>query len=331
MDDRFAFEDLRFPGDGSVISDISIDVGRTERIAVFGPNGAGKSSLLRAIAGTIPGAVRRSAVAYLPQTPYMFRGSARANLVLGRSDPRRAEELAAVLGVSDLLDAPARSLSGGEAQRLSIARVLGGDEALVAMDEPLAPIDGVDRSSVASVIREATDDRALVCVSHSIDTAAAIAETLIVLESGQIVQRGPVAEVLATPVDETVAKLVGIANVLVGTVTSADGGVANVSIGSITVAAALDAPVGSTAVLRIPAETIAVFTEEPHGVSLRTVVEGTVERLIPRGSAIEVVMGGETELVATVTSGALDALGIAVGSKVWFGLKATAVDVVRSG
>ena len=331
MVDSFTFTKLTWPQDGSVLDGLSLEIGRTERLAVFGPNGAGKSTLLRALSGTLPGWNRRIDVAYLPQAPYMFRGTARANLVLGRTEPDPAVELAERLGVGNLLDESAQSLSGGEAQRLAIARVLAGSEPLVLMDEPLAPIDGVDRSDIAAVIRAATEDRALVCVSHSIDNAAAIAENLLVIDGGQVLQRGPVADVLATPVDEVVARLVGIANVVEGTVTAVDGPLARVSVGSMTVTVPLGARVGASVVLRVPAETISVFSERPHGASPRTVVEGRVRALIPRGSVVEVVMDGAPGLVALVTTGALDALGITEGSTVWFGLKATAVDVVRAG
>ena len=330
MTDLHAFERLRFPADGSVLDDLDFVVGAHERVAVFGPNGAGKTSLLRSIAGTVGDRSRRADVAYLPQRPYLFRGSARANLHLGRSERARVERLAADLRVGHLLDEPAETLSGGEAQRVAIARVLGGEEPIVLMDEPLAPIDAADRPAIAAVIRSATAGRALVCVSHSVDSAAAIADTSAILIDGRVAQRGPMAEVLALPDTEAVARIVGMSNVVEGSVSGVDSGVASVSIGSVSVTAPLEADVGDPVVMRIPAETIAVFSEEPHGASHRTVVSGSVARLIPRGPIVEIAMEGDLDLVALVTVGALDALGIAEGSTVWFGIKATAVDVLRS-
>jgi molybdate transport system ATP-binding protein len=307
---------------------VSLDVGSSDRVAVFGPNGAGKSILLRTIAGTVPGAQRRDDVAYLPQTPYLFRGTAGFNLTLGADDPSRARDFARALGVGDLLEQDSSILSGGERQRIAIARVLSGTERLVLLDEPLAPIDIVDRQQVISTIREATTNRALLCVTHSVELAAALAEKLVVLDGGRVVQEGTVHDVLAAPSNDRVADLVGVSNLINGTVTGRDGDIAAVTCGSAILFVVTDAPISSKIVVRIGAATIAVYGQSPEGASHRNVIAGTVRSVVEQGTLIEIGMDGDPGFVALVTPGALDALGIETGSSVWFGIKTAAITVV---
>jgi molybdate transport system ATP-binding protein len=327
MVDGFSFPDLRYPSDGTVLGGITLDVGPTERVTVFGPNGSGKTTLLRSIAGTLPGTAPLADVAYLPQTPYLFRGPAGSNLVLGR-DAAAAHSLARALGVDDVLEQPVATLSGGQRQRIALARTLAGTEPLVLLDEPLAPIDVVDRDVVIDTIRHATEGRALVCVTHDIDDAAAIAETIAVVDHGNLVQRGAIEEVLAMPATERVARIVGVSNLVRARVESSEGGLAVVDAGGTALVVVTDADPGSALVLRVDAATIAVHAASPSGSSVRNVVAGTVRSIVPRGALVEVAMAGELDLVALLTPGAIDALGIAVDSPVWFGVKTAAIDVI---
>ncbi|MGI9528793.1 MAG: TOBE domain-containing protein, partial [Acidimicrobiia bacterium] len=219
-------------------------------------------------------------------------------------------------------------LSGGERQRVALARTLAGDQPVVALDEPLAPIDHRDRSVVAAVIRNATASRALLCVTHSIEGAAAIADELILMDDGQIVQRGLVHDVLALPADERAAELVGVSNVVAASVVDRTGDFAVVDLAGESLVVMAGAAVGAEVVLRIPAESIAVLTEAPHGSSYRNVVEGSVEAMLPRGALVEVALVGAPGLVALVTPGAADALELEPGSHVWFGVKTAAISVI---
>ena len=178
MSDTLTFSSLRFPKDGSVINDLSLTVGAEERTVLYGPNGGGKSTILRLIAGTVGEHSPSIGVAYLPQTPHMFRGTSRTNLLLGLSGTEQsaALELADVLGLTDILGSDARALSGGQAQRVAIARTLASTAPVVLLDEPLAPITAADRNDVARLIRHRTRRRSLICVTHSIETVIALCD-----------------------------------------------------------------------------------------------------------------------------------------------------------
>lgn len=211
MPDFFVFTGLRFPRDGSVLSGVDVSVGTEESVALFGPNGGGKSSVMRLIAGTAPLSEPLAPVAYLPQTPYLFRGTVRRNLTLGldQDESVEAERLAKELDVDRLLRNPSNEISVGEAQRISLARTLASAAPLVLLDEPLAPINAASRGVVAEIIRQATASRALLWTTHSIEAVRAIADRLVVIDGGEILQEGSVSDVLASPISARVADIVG--------------------------------------------------------------------------------------------------------------------------
>lgn len=211
MRDSFMFNDLVYPADGSVLNGVDVCIGAQESVALFGPNGGGKTSVMRLIAGTVARAKPLAAVAYLPQSPYLFRGTVESNLVLGldRSESSDAELLADDLDVGHVLSRPSSELSGGEAQRIGLARTLASTAPLVLLDEPLAPINAAGRDSVAEIIRQRTADRALLWATHSVEAVRAIAGRLVVIDEGTVLQEGPVSEVLASPADARVATILG--------------------------------------------------------------------------------------------------------------------------
>ena len=211
MSESFAFDGLTYPEDGSVLSGVDVVIGADESVALFGPNGGGKTSVMRLIAGTVARSRPLATVAYLPQTPYLFRGTAESNLILGLDTAGAADArvLANELSVGHLLPRPSVELSGGEAQRIALARTLASDAPLVLLDEPLAPINAASRDDVAEIIRHRTADRAMLWATHSVDAVRAIADRLMVIDDGTVLQEGSVAEVLSSPVDERVADILG--------------------------------------------------------------------------------------------------------------------------
>ncbi len=298
---------------------------------LFGPNGAGKSSLVRILAGTLPGGPGIP-VAYLPQRPYVFRGPARRSLLLGLDDDggRRAVGLAERLGVAGILGRRARELSGGERRRLGLARALAGPERVVALDEPFSDIDVVDRADVRSTVAEAIAGRAAVIVTHDRDDAAAIGDRLVVLVAGSVRQAGPVAEVLALPADEIVAGVLGAANLIPGTVQDLADRLVGLDAGFGVGWGMGDAPRGSSAVAVFGAETVTVYRGHDAGTgSARNRWAGVVEATRPVGRLIEVAVEvGTGRLVALLTPGSSDALDLHEGAEVTLAAKATAVRIM---
>lgn len=318
----------RFPDTAPRVDIESFRVAAGERLVLFGPNGAGKSTLLRLLAGTLAGPAAHPC-AYLPQSPWMFRGWAGDNLGLGldAEGSAAARLIVEELGLSEL-SVPAKQLSGGEAQRVALARVLARPEPLVLLDEPLAAIDLRDRARVASVIGRWMGGRTAVVVTHDRDNAAILGDAMAVMVDGRIVQRGPVADVFAQPVNEAVAHVVGLANVIVGAVGDERDGMTAVDAGDLTVWGIADDPVVGPARAMFGAETVTILPVGSDTGSARNHWSGLVRSVRPIGRLLEVVVDCGHPVVAIVTPGALDALELAVGSAVQISVKATAVRVV---
>lgn len=218
------------------VAALDIPAGRTT--AVLGANGAGKSTLLRVAAGlraASAGAVlldgrpssraqRRAVTAAVLQRPLLGRGSARRNAELGlrfagvsRAEARRrCEPWLDRLGVSHLAERLARGLSGGEAQRISLARALVLEPRLLVLDEPFAPLDAATRGDLIGDLREllAGARMTTLLVTHDAGEAAALADRIAVLDRGVVRQQGATAELFGAPADAETARLLGYDNVL---------------------------------------------------------------------------------------------------------------------
>jgi ABC-type sulfate/molybdate transport systems ATPase subunit len=227
-------------GGRQVLAIDELDVPAGERLAVLGTNGAGKTTLLRLLAGleaptagsveidgvpvhTASLAFRRQ-VGYATQRPGLLSATVIRNVELplrwrGVDAPeRRRVALAALerLNVADLADRKAVSLSGGEAQRVSLARAFALAPRLLLLDEPAAGLDAEARRAFLDDLESALRDRAttVVHVSHRADEALRLADRILVLVGGGIRQLSDPATLVQRPVDATVARLIGYENVV---------------------------------------------------------------------------------------------------------------------
>jgi len=234
---------------------VALRVAQGERLALFGPSGAGKTTALEMIAGLVPprrgevvlaGRVltRTSAprvavppwrrrVGLLRQYPGLFPHlTVRQNLEYGAGralDPARTERLAADLGIEALLaDRPAR-LSGGQAHRVALGRLLLAPCDTLLLDEPYTGLDTSLRRSLTELVRSLADDAGVpvVLVAHELTEAQAFADRLAVLDAGRLLQDGTAGEVVRRPASRRVAELVGYLS-FVPIATGGDGAVAGV-------------------------------------------------------------------------------------------------------
>jgi molybdate transport system ATP-binding protein len=216
-----------------------------------------------------------------------------------RRDARRlAQAWLDRFGVGDLARRRPRQLSGGQAQRVSIARALATDPRVLLLDEPFAGLDvGVAASLRVELARHlAAYDGVTLLVTHDAIDALTLADVVWVLEDGELVQVGPPREVAARPLTRHVARLVGL-NVL-----TENGRFYSFSPSAVTVSPA-----------------------EPAG-SARHRWPGTVTSLAPQGDAVRLLVAGEHELLADVTKAAVAELRLAPGRQVWLSVKETAVE-----
>lgn len=215
-------------GDAEVVRDLTFSVTSGEWLAVVGPNGAGKTTLLHALAGLLPfsGTLklgeedprtlprRRLAriVALMPQQPVVPPGMTSRELIsLGRTpflgrfatesaaDQRAVDTEIARLGLGALADRPADSLSGGELQRVMLARALCQEPQVLLLDEPTSALDLGHQQSVLDLVDQMRSERGLTVLAamHDLTLAGQYAHRILLINRGQVVRDGKPFEVLA--------------------------------------------------------------------------------------------------------------------------------------
>ncbi|WP_329392457.1 ABC transporter permease [Streptomyces sp. NBC_01716] len=345
VDERWALH-----ADVTGFTRLTLDAEPGTTIAVVGPNGAGKTTLLRALLGLTPrahaelrlGALdvtalppHRRGVAWVPQDGALFPHlSALSNTAYGlrahgatRAEARRTAQLwLDRLGVGHLAHRRPAQVSGGQAQRVALARALATSPRLLLLDEPLAALDQTTRARVRHTLRSHLEGFGGVClmVTHDPVEAVSLADRVLVLDEGRVVQDAPPADVARHPRSPWVARMLG-RNAWPGTATAA--GFAPTGGGLLVVADPL--PPRTRALAIIAPEAVSVHRDRPSG-SPRNVWPGTVREITSSGSRLRVLITSEEapDLVAEITPGAAVELGLADGVPVWTSVKATEATVV---
>jgi len=334
---------------GALLVDVDLAVADGEVLAVLGPNGAGKSTVLRVLAGLLVPDGGRVAVGddvwdaadrHLPaherplgmvfQDHLLFPHlSTTDNVAFGlrtrgvrRAEARRtAEAWLRRVGLEGFGDRRPTQLSGGQAQRAALARALVGEPRLLLLDEPLSALDARTRLTVRAELRRHLAEFAgcTVLVSHDPVDAMALADRVLVVEEGRVVQEGPPAEVARMPRTDYVARLVGL-SLLPGVgrdrSVELDGG------GTVAVADEARGPV----FVAVRPETVSLYLSRPDG-SPRNVWPATLVSATPHGSTVRCDLDGEVPLTADVTATAFAELGLQPGARVWASVKASEVAV----
>ncbi|GAA3210023.1 ABC transporter ATP-binding protein [Actinocorallia longicatena] len=325
---------------GAFRLDLALAVAPGEVVALLGPNGAGKSTALRALAGLTPltdGHIRwdgRDLHTLPPEsrpTGMVFQEyllfphlSALDNVAFGprshgasRAGSRRTAALwLERVGLAGQAGERPGRLSGGQAQRVALARALAVDPSLLLLDEPLAALDAHTRLEIRSALRRHLADfpGATVMVTHDPLDAMVLADRLVVIEGGTIVQEGGPAEIARRPRTDYVARLVGL-NLYRGT-----GSDRAVKLEALTLATA--DRVEGPAHVAFPPSAVALYRTRPDG-SPRNLWEGVIDGLEQHGDNIRVRLTGPLDAAADVTPAAVAALDLTPGARVWVSVKAT--------
>ncbi|MDT5297853.1 MAG: molybdate transport system ATP-binding protein [Mycobacterium sp.] len=341
--------------------DVEFCVAAGEVLAVLGPNGAGKSTVLHVLAGLVGpdvGMVRvgdrvltdtsagvlvathARRIGLLMQDPLLFPHldvatnvafGPRSGKHLGRKDSRAAaQRWLDEVDAGELAEKMPRQLSGGQAQRVALARALAADPDVLLLDEPLTGLDVAVATSMRKVLRQvlARDGRSAVLVTHDLLDVVTLADRVLVLEAGRVVESGTSAEVLAKPRSFFGARFAGV-NLVAGSIGSDGSLVTNWGttwhgvVGD-------DVGTGDAAVAVFAPSTVAVYRDEPHG-SPRNAVEVVVAELDSRGPAIRVRTDeqpdGAPGLAADITVESATDLRLAPGQRVYFAVKSQEITV----
>lgn len=346
-------------GEIPILHTPSLAVHSGEVLAIIGPNGAGKSTLLRVMGlleqptrgkiyfqgheVTRDNALRlRRNMGSVFQEPLLLNASVYENATLGlklRGLDRRRTELRVHpwlerLGIAHLVDRPARSLSGGEAQRTSLVRALALDPDLLLLDEPFSALDPPTREGLLldleTILRET--GITTVFVTHERNEAFMLGDRVAVLIAGQLLQVGPAAHIFARPVNEEVAQFVGVDTKIPGVVETVTAGLVRVSFNGGVANVVGNFQIGEHVLLCLRPEEITLSPpgEEDLRSSPRNRLVGKVVKITPWGSHYRVAVDcGGSCVVAFITRPSFFDLNLREEDEVVASFKATAVHVIR--
>lgn len=326
--------------------DLDLTITPGEVVALLGPNGAGKTTVLRTLAGLLPltqgriqlddrmwddaNAVFQPAeqrpIGVVFQDYLLFAHlSALENVAFGlraRGTHRVAARAEAArwldrVGLGSFAHARPRTLSGGQAQRVALARALATGPELLLLDEPLAALDAGTRLRVRSELGRHLHDYPghTLLVTHDPLDAMVLADQLVIVEHGRVVQQGPPTEIARRPRTEYVAHLVGL-NLYRGT---ADGSIVDLDEGGKLV---LAAPVSGNVYVAFPPSAVSLHPEQPVG-SQRNTWPVTVSGIEQHAHTTRVRLDGSPPVLADITTATIADLRLKPGDKLWAALKAT--------
>jgi molybdopterin-binding protein len=345
-------------GDRETLRLNRLSVSAGEVLAVIGPNGAGKSTLLQ-VAGlllrpsegqvifagvpvgrdTLP---YRRRIAVAMQEAMLLEGSVLENAALGlklRGVGRREREQRALhwlqrFGVDGLASRQAGKVSGGEAQRVSLARAFAIDPDLLLLDEPFSGLDEPTRQALLDDLGAVLSETGLaaILVTHDRDEAMQLGDSIAVVLQGRLRQWGPAAEVFSAPVDEEVAAFVGVENIVSGQVAEVRDGLAMVDIGGVTISAVAGSiKDGHVRVCLRPDDIVIQTVSESQGSSARNLLVGKVVEVRVSGVQARLLLDCGFPLVATVSRLSVEDMGLRPGSRVAASFKATSVHLLPGG
>ncbi|MBN2207804.1 MAG: ABC transporter ATP-binding protein [Candidatus Coatesbacteria bacterium] len=333
------------------MQDVSFTVGEGDYFVLLGASGVGKTVLLETIAGVMrpdAGQVRLDGrditmekpqnrnIGLVYQDQALFPNlSVRQNIAyglkcrgVGRSESRlKVKELAESLGALPLLDRDVESLSGGEAQRVALARTMATKPKCLLLDEPIASLDSKSRGEVRALLRDLNRrGQTILHVTHDYEEAVSLASRIAVMEDGRIVQQGLPESIFHNPKSEFVAGFVGIRNFFRGTLgqSSADGELSEFTgPGGIRFWVLTDMAPGAGCLI-FRSEDVVISNERPK-TSARNVFEGTILDIIPAKLGVEVSIQIGVEVSALLTKSSVGSLDLEIGKTVWVYFKASAV------
>jgi tungstate transport system ATP-binding protein len=346
-------------GNKKILEGIDLEVRKGEIFALIGPSGSGKTTLLRLIDlldrpgsgkiffnGTeVPAletgrlAIRRR-MGMVFQKPAVLNTTVAENIAFGlkfRGVPReetgrKVREALEIVGLPDIAGRRAVSLSGGEMQRVAIARAIVTEPEVLLLDEPTANLDPLSSELIEeAMLRINRDAKTTIIMStHDMVQGQRLADRIGVISGGKLIQTGTGTEIFYRPGSHDIARFVGIDAIGGGVVAENTGGHALIRVGPVSFEAMTDLPAGRmvAAYVRPEEVTLSPAAAVPVKSSVRNQFHGRITRMLPFGPFVRVSVDCGFVLTALITRRSCAELGLAVGSEVVAGIKATAIHVL---
>ena len=333
-----------------LLENINLDIEPGEYFIILGPTGAGKTVLLEAIAGLYPvvkGMIwvdgreisqlnpekRGIAIVYQDQALFPHL-SVEENIAFGLKSQKcskqemkaRINGIVEILGVSHLLHRSPSTLSGGEKQKVALARALVTTPSVLLLDEPLSALDPETRERMQQELAEIHRrlNVTFIHVTHDFEEAISLGHRVAVLNEGRIAQIGTPEDILRQPSSEFVARFALSRNIFLGEAEDGKDGYASIKIGGtkLTAIAELKGKVH----LSLRPEEILISREPLHSTA-RNSFEGTISDITDRGAMMYVTVSIPPDFICLVTHQAFRELNLRKGERVWITFKASAIHV----
>ena len=361
-DELTARFERRFPRGAVIAAELTQPTDRFSVTVLFGPSGCGKTTVLRCLAGLerpdsgriefngetwfdakrrIFQSPQRRGIGFLFQEYALFPHLTVAeNIGYGMARQARnsrrepVAEMMRRFQLENMADRYPHQVSGGQQQRIALARVLVRRPRLLLLDEPLSALDSVLREELRRQLRRLLADFAIpvVVVTHDRIEAMALGDRIAVMDAGGIRQQGTVAEVFSRPLDLAVARIVGVETIQPGTIIQVEDGLATVQIGEKKLLAVAVDGIGAEVHVCIKGEDVALQRSAPQQSSVRNQLPATVTWITPEGSLIRVGLDCGFELSALISRPACAELQLQVGDMVTAGMKVSSVHLMpRTG
>lgn len=348
-------------GGARIIEVPSVEIKEGEVLSIIGSNGAGKTTLLqtllylvkpfsgdiffkgRRVGSELPVLAYRRALAMVFQEPLLFDTTVFENVASGLKLRGHSRSVISdtvnryldLFGILQLKDRSARTLSGGEAQRTSLARAFAVRPEVLFLDEPFAALDPSAREPLLEDVQNMLKQTrtTAVFVTHDLMEALRLSDRIAVMDRGGIRQVGLAEDVMNKPADETVASFVGAGTVLSGQVTENRGDTFLIKVGDREIESSGHFAQGETVSIYIRPENVTLSVphekDAPLETSARNVLRGRITDVIPLGIYQKVRLDCGFPLVSFVTMQSVEKLDLREGKEVLASFKATAVHTMR--
>jgi len=333
---------------------VSFRLDQGDYMMIIGPTGAGKTILLESIVGfwkpekgriwledveitPVPPERRKIGIVYQDYAliPHF---TVFENIAYGLKKKTKygisesVKDIAASLNIDHLLHRKPGTLSGGEQQRVALARSLVVEPKLLLMDEPFSALDPKTRRETRHLLLDVLKRRktTVIHISHDLNDAWALANKLAIFRDGFLLQFGTIDEVFRRPQSRFIADFVG-ASLLDGTVLANGSGPCIIDVGDFQLLSTDYADEGSQVQVALRPEDIIVSKKYPSSISAQNIIRTKLKRLVPEGRASFLhLIANETELTVLVTNNAVTQLGVSPGDTIYAIIKSANVRIVGS-